>query len=104
MKRNTGNGKQPIDHEASRVIRLAVAIVVGAEVRGGRSRIGPDESRWGSFVCATSADGLRWRVVGDRPANSGGERFEVSGLYRFGDSVHRASGHQLSPGTTGRVW
>jgi hypothetical protein len=66
------------------------------EVRGGRSAIGPDEKRWGSFVCATSADGLRWKVVGDRPANAGGERFEVSGLYRF-NGFYYAIGQLLSP-------
>lgn len=66
------------------------------DVRGGRSPIGPDEKNWCSFVCATSADGLTWKVVGDRPANSGGERFEVSGLYRFG-GFYYASGQLLSP-------
>lgn len=69
-----------------------------AEVRGGRSAIGPNESRWCSFVCATSSDGLRWQVVGDRPANSGGERFEVSGLYRFG-GFYYATGQLISPWT-----
>jgi hypothetical protein len=66
------------------------------DVRGGRSKIGPDEKRWGSFVCATSADGLRWKVVGDRPANAGGERFEVSGLYHF-HGFYYATGQLLSP-------
>ena len=66
------------------------------EVRGGRSKIGHDEDRWCSFVCATSADGLRWKVVGDRPANAGGERFEVTSLYRFGDFYY-AGGQLLSP-------
>jgi hypothetical protein len=37
-------------------------------------------------------------VVGDRPANSGGERFEVTGLYRFGDFYY-AGGQLLSPWT-----
>lgn len=68
------------------------------DVRGGRSKIGPDEKRWASFVCATSADGLRWRVVGDRPMNAGGERFEVSGLYHFG-GMYYASGQLISPWT-----
>ena len=66
------------------------------DVRGGRSAIGPNESRWGSFVCATSKDGLRWKVVGDHPMNAGGERFEVSGLYRFG-GFYYATGQLLSP-------
>ncbi len=66
------------------------------DVKGGRSKIGPDEKRWGSFVCATSADGLSWKVVGDSPANAGGERFEVSGLYKFGDFYY-GTGQLLSP-------
>ena len=66
------------------------------EVKGGRSKIGPNEKRWSSFVTATSADGLKWKCVGDRPANAGGERFEVSGLYRFGDFYY-ATGQLLSP-------
>ena len=44
----------------------------------------------------TSADGLTWKVVGDRPVNAGGERFEVSGLYRFG-GFYYASGQLFSP-------
>lgn len=66
------------------------------DVRGGRSAIGPNESRWSSFVCATSADGLKWKVVGDHPMNAGGERYEVSGLYRFG-GFYFATGQLLSP-------
>jgi hypothetical protein len=66
------------------------------DVKGGRSPIGPDEKRWGAFVTATSADGLTWKVVGDRPANAGGERFEVSGLFKFGHFYH-ATGQLLSP-------
>ncbi len=66
------------------------------DVKGGRSKVGPNEKRWGSFVTATSADGLKWKCVGDRPANAGGERFEVSGLYRFGDFYY-ATGQLLSP-------
>jgi len=90
---------EPSDPDPSRRYKAAfIAHMPFEEVRGGRSRIGPDESRWGSFVCATSADGLRWRVVGDRPANSGGERFEVSGLYRFGDFYY-ATGQLISPWT-----
>lgn len=68
------------------------------DVRGGRSAIGPKESRWAAFVCATSPDGLRWTVVGDRPMNAGGERFEVSGLYRFGNHYY-ATGQLISPWT-----
>jgi hypothetical protein len=68
------------------------------EVRGGRSLIGPKESRWCAIVCATSPDGLRWQVVGDRPANSGGERFEVAGLHHFG-GFYYVTGQLLSPWT-----
>lgn len=90
---------EPRDPDPSRRYKAAfIAHVPFEEVRGGRSRIGPDERRWGSFVCATSPDGLRWRVVGDRPANSGGERFEVSGLYRWGDFYY-ATGQLISPWT-----
>ena len=68
------------------------------DVRGGRSKIGPNERRWGATICATSADGLKWKVVGDRPANAGGERFEVSSLYRFG-GFYYTTGQLLSPWT-----
>jgi len=68
------------------------------DVRGGRSSIGPDERRWGAFICATSADGLTWNVVGDRPMNAGGERFEVSSLYRYGNFYY-ASGQLITPWT-----
>jgi len=66
------------------------------DVRGGRSKIGPDERRWTAFICATSADGLTWDVVGDRPMNAGGERFEVSSLYRF-ENFYYAHGQLISP-------
>ncbi len=68
------------------------------DVRGGRSGIGPDERRWGAFIAATSPDGLAWKVVGDRPRNAGNERFEVSGLYRFGNFYY-APGQLISPWT-----
>ena len=41
---------------------------------------------------------MSWKVVGDRPANAGGERFEVSSLYRFGDFYY-STGQLLSPWT-----
>ena len=66
------------------------------DVRGGRSGIGPNERRWGALVAATSADGLSWKVIGDRPMNAGGERFEVSGLYRFGNFYY-TPGQLISP-------
>lgn len=87
----------PEDPDPSRRYKCAyIAHMPFDEVRGGRSRIGPDERRWGAFVTATSADGLRWKCVGDRPVNAGGERFEVSGLYRFGDFYY-GTGQLLSP-------
>ena len=88
---------EPRDPDPSRRYKAAfIAHMPFEEVNGGRSRIGPDERRWASFVCATSADGLKWRVVGDRPMNAGGERFEVSNLYRFGDFYY-AGGQLISP-------
>lgn len=66
------------------------------DVRGGRSGIGPNERRWAAFICATSPDGLSWKVVGDRPMNAGGERFEVSGLFRFGNFYY-APGQLITP-------
>jgi hypothetical protein len=87
----------PADPDPSRRYKCAyIAHPPFADVRGGRSTIGPNESRWCSFVSATSADGLKWKVVGDRPMNAGGERFEVSGLYRFGDFYY-ATGQLISP-------
>jgi len=67
------------------------------EVRGGRSKIGPQRG-WNASITATSADGLRWKVIGDRPMNSGGEPFEVSGLYRF-KGCYYATGQLFSPWT-----
>jgi hypothetical protein len=80
----------------SRYKAVYIAHLPIEEVRGGRSGIGVNEKRWCSIVCATSADGLRWKVVGDRPANAGGERFEVSGLYHFG-GFYYATGQLISP-------
>jgi hypothetical protein len=88
---------EPDEPDPARRYKCAyIAHVPFADVRGGRSAIGPNESRWGAFICATSADGLTWKVVGDRPANAGGERFEVSGLYRFG-GMYYAPGQLISP-------
>ena len=100
----------PDDPDPARRYKCAyIAHLPFEDVRGGRNGIGPDEKRWCSFVCAVSADGLTWKVVGDRPANAGGERFEVSGLYRFG-ACYYAPGQILSPwasrpdgGKVGRV-
>jgi hypothetical protein len=56
------------------------------------------EKRVCATITATSADGLTWRVVGDRPANAGGERFEAAGLYRFGDFYY-TPGQLIAPWT-----
>ncbi|HSI64071.1 MAG TPA: hypothetical protein VLE43_13170, partial [Candidatus Saccharimonadia bacterium] len=88
---------EPNDPDPERRYKCAyIAHLPFEEVRGGRSAVGQNESRWGAFVCATSADGLKWKVVGDRPMNSGGERFEVSGLYRFGNFYY-ATGQLITP-------
>lgn len=89
----------PDDPDPSRRYKCAyIAHPPFDDVRGGRSGIGPDERRWGAFIAATSADGLSWKVVGDRPMNAGNERFEVSGLYRFGNFYY-APGQLISPWT-----
>lgn len=75
-----------------------IAHVPLEDVRGGISAIGKSEKRIGAIICATSADGLSWKVVGDRPANAGGERFEVSSLYSFG-GFYYATGQLISPWT-----
>lgn len=91
---------EPEDPDPARRYKAAfIAHLPFEEVKGGRSRIGPDEKRWAAIVCATSADGLRWKVVGDRPMNAGGERFEVSGLYHFGGMYH-ITGQLISPWTS----
>lgn len=88
---------EPEDPDPARRYKCAyIAHMPFDEVRGGRSKIGPHERRWAAFVTATSADGLKWKVVGDRPANAGGERFEVSSLYRFGDFYY-GTGQLISP-------
>jgi hypothetical protein len=76
----------PGDPDPSKLFKVAyIAHMPYEEIIGGMSKIGRKEKRVCSTICATSADGLTWNVLGDRPANASGERFEVSGLYRFGD-------------------
>ncbi len=88
---------EPEEPDATQRYKCAfIAHMPFADVKGGRSKIGPNENRWAAFVTATSADGLRWKCVGDRPVNAGGERFEVSSLYRFGDFYY-ATGQLISP-------
>ena len=90
---------EPNDPDPSRRYKVAyIAHMPYDDIKGGMSNIGVKERRVGTTICATSADGLSWKVVGDRPANAGGERFEVSSLYRFGDSYY-TTGQLLSPWT-----
>ena len=83
---------------AKRYKAVFVAHVPFADIQGGRARIGPQAENWQSLVTATSADGLRWKVVGDRPVNAGGVRFEVSGLVKH-DGFYYASGQLVPPWT-----
>ena len=73
-----------------------IAHVPYDDIQGGMSKVGIKERLVGSTICATSADGLRWKIIGDRPANTGGERFEASSLYRFGDFYY-TTGQLISP-------
>jgi hypothetical protein len=88
---------EPNDPDPARRYKAAyIAHVPYDQIAGGMSNIGIKERLVGATICATSADGLRWKVVGDRPANAGGERFEVSSLYRFGDFYY-TTGQLISP-------
>ncbi len=89
----------PNDPDPNKRYKVAyIAHMPYEDIKGGMSNIGIKEKRVGTTICATSADGLSWKVVGDRPANAGGERFEVSSLYRFGDFYY-STGQLLSPWT-----
>lgn len=88
---------EPHDPDPTRRFKAAfIAHMPKEDIRGGMSHVGVEEGRVGAFITATSADGLSWTVVGDRPANVAGERFEVSSLYRFGHFYY-ASGQLISP-------
>ncbi len=75
-----------------------IAHVPIEDIPGGMSNVGKKEKRICSTIAIASADGLSWKVVGDRPVNAGGERFEVTSLYRFGDFYY-STGQLLSPWT-----
>lgn len=75
-----------------------IAHVPYDDIRGGMSNIGHREKTPCVTICATSADGLSWKVVGNRPADAEGERFEVTSIYRYGDFYYSA-GQLLSPWT-----
>ncbi len=83
---------------ARRFKAMFIAHVPYDQVAGGMSKVGLKERLVCSAVCATSADGLSWKVVGDRPSNAGAERFEASSLYRFGDFYY-TTGQLISPWT-----
>ena len=88
---------EPDDPDPARRYKAAyIAHVPYDEIRGGLSQLGRKEKTPCVTICATSADGLSWSVVGDQPANVGGERFEVTSLYRYGDFYY-TSGQLLSP-------
>lgn len=88
---------EPNDPDPARRFKAAyIAHVPQDQIPGGMSKVGIKERLICSTICATSADGLRWKVVGDRPANAGGERFEASSLYRFGDFYY-TTGQLISP-------
>jgi len=87
----------PSDPDPARRFKVAyIAHMPYDDIRGGMSNVGVKEGRVGAIITATSADGLTWNVFGDRPANAGGERFEVSSLYRFGNFYY-AGGQLASP-------
>ncbi|MBS0210116.1 MAG: hypothetical protein JSS27_14300 [Planctomycetes bacterium] len=89
----------PSDPDPAQRYKAAfIAHVPYDEITGGMSKIGIKEKRVCATICATSADGLTWKVVGHRPANAGGERFEVSSLYRFGNFYY-TTGQLISPWT-----
>ena len=84
---------EPHDPDPSRRYKAAyIAHMPFKDIRGSVRETG----RLCSFVCATSADGLKWRVVGDRPMNAENEHFEVSSLYHFGD-MYYATGQVFEP-------
>jgi len=88
---------EPEDPDPSRRYKAAyIAHVPYEEIRGGLSQLGRREKTPCVTICATSPDGLRWKVVGDRPAVAGGERFEVTSLYRFGNFYY-STGQLLPP-------
>lgn len=101
---------EPNDPDPSKRYKTVyIAHVPIEDIKGGMSNMGVKEKRPCVTICATSADGLSWKVVGNKPADAGGERYEVSGIYRFGDFYY-TTGQLLSPWTwlpdgkdTGRV-
>lgn len=88
---------EPDDPDPSRRFKAVyIAHVPYDDIPGGMSNIGVKEKRICSTIAATSADGLKWKIVGDRPANAQSERFEASGLYRFGNFYY-TPGQLIAP-------
>ena len=88
---------EPDDPDPSRRFKAAyIAHPPYDDIKGGMSPIGVKERVVASTILATSADGLSWKILGDRPANAGGERFEVTSLYRFGDQYY-SHGQLITP-------
>lgn len=88
---------EPNDPDPKRRYKAVyIAHVPYDDIIGGLSNIGAKEKTPCVTIAATSADGLSWKVVGDRPADAGGERFEVSSIYKFGDFYY-STGQLISP-------
>lgn len=86
---------EPDDRDPARRYKVAyIAHYPWDKVKGGVRDVGSKERRLCAMVCAISGDGLTWQVLGDRPCVA--EKFEVSGLYHFGDFYY-ATGQQGPP-------
>lgn len=88
---------EPEETDPSRKYKAVyIAHVPYQDIRGGLSNIGVREKTPCVIVTATSSDGLRWKVLGDAPVSAGGERFEATSIYRFGNYYY-STGQLLSP-------
>src|SRR6185437_5224284 len=86
---------EPQDHDPSRRYKTAyIAHYPVDKIKGGIRDVGSKERLLCAMVCAVSADGVKWKVLGDRPCVN--EKFEVSGLYHFG-KFYYVTGQQISP-------
>lgn len=98
----------PDEPDPERRYKAAYIAHIPREEYGGWTReVGLNERMICATVTAVSADGLTWRVVGERPCVD--EKYEVSGLYRFGEFYY-LTGQQARPwvwradgGPAGRV-
>ena len=88
---------EPDDPDPSRRYKAAyIAHPPYDDIKGGMSPVGVKEHVVATTILATSGDGLSWKILGDRPANAEGERFEVTSLYRFGDHYY-SHGQLITP-------